>query len=1051
MVKSTFNMRYGLLLMLLIISLSAISQSSTSVTIPYYMGFESSDSLELVNNWHLNPGSAASQCPDQWVVGSATSEDGSRSLYISTNNGSEAVYGAVRNVQYVYRDFVLPSGQSYVVSFDWRCLGSSTSYLCAGCGRANGGNPLNLEAAYNPLGSNLLSAQVTSAIKVNNLYNNGKWNNESFIITGNDQVVQRIFFAWVNGNTDSMKVSLGACIDNFSITSNNVARPHDIAISYVNCDSVILSWQGTAQKYQIDYRKAGNNLWVSMVYQNPTGAVLNNSFVIENLAEGSYNFRLRGITGQDTSAYAFFNNFQLFCPDQHCINYVDLHNKDVVVATIGEETGGYYSGYTINPYLMDSVVDYGPYDKYSRHTVHWEQGFDPNTGGQLPYIPDGEMASVRLGNWNDGSEGESLTYKFHVDGNESSILLMKYAVVLENPSGHSQTENPLFALDILDSTMTVIDPDCGKEEFVAGYGDTKLWHSYVDENSYWGDEILWKEWSIMGLNLERFQGQTIYIRLTTKDCSLGAHYGYAYFVLGCSAAHIDVLSCGSASEMKVQAPDGFAYEWFNSQNVSVSKEQILQLPSSDTTTYRCHLSYLQKPTCGFDIYSKSMPRYPIADFEPEWVPQNCLNRVHFKNTSHIYTDYDNIPVHHYDEPCDTYYWEFLDDNTTSTAAEPYHNFPQEGGTFQVYLRAMIADGDCTHDTIIEFTLPAIKDTVSIDSATLCAGYTMTFDGKLIGKTGDYSFEGKTFAGCDSIVSLHLDVYDASPMTELDTAVLCYGDSLCVDGLCFDFKSDIFRRVLENIHGCDSVVTIPVVVKKEIIAPQLSWEDEGIIPLSGHIDFDDAGTGWTYYTVNGEKNKDLSKLGGGTYILSFVNDSLNTLCQTLPDTIIIAPGCIADVIYQRWSDVLSLYNKEWQAKVNDLRPAENYVAYQWYKNGQKIEGATESYLYVPEGLSSSDTYTCMLTSDSGSTRESCDFHPAPSEGEQVQVNPTQVQRGGVLYVTGQTEGIKVYNALGVLVDSYPSGQQQLQAPSMQGVYIYRLQTADGERSVRVTVK
>lgn len=1058
MIKSTLT-RFGVLVVLLFSTFSLFAQTPATTQVPYYMGFEDSDAAELQANWVLNPGAAASQCPDQWVVGSATKEDGQKSLYISTDGGVNAEYGNKRDVQYAYCDFVLASGQQYVVSFDWRCLGSQTSYLCAGYGRANGSNPLNLEAVFNPMGANMLPAAVSSAVKVNNLYGNGKWNNESFIVSGNDLLVLRVFFAWVNSNTDSTKNTLGACIDNFSITSNNVARPHDISAVTFSCDSVILSWQGTAQKYQIEYRKSGNSYWQSQIYQNPTGAVLNNSLLLDNMSEGSYSFRLRGITGQDTSAYAYHNNYQMFCPDRHCINYVDLYNKDVVTATIGD-MDGYYST-TINPYKIDSVVDFGPYDKYSRHTVHWEQGFDPNTGGQLPYIPDDEMASVRLGNWNDGGEGESLTYKFHVNDNESSILLLKYAVVLEEPAGHPEDAMPRFTLDILDANMNLVDADCGREEFIAGFGDTQLWHRYTPTNtdSYYVEDVVWKEWSVMGLNLEQYQGQTIYIRLTTYDCTWQGHYGYAYFVLGCAAAHIDVLSCGSDSEMKVQAPDGFAYEWFDSNDNSVSTEQLLQLPSSDTTVYRCHLSYLQKPTCGFDIFSQSMPRFPVADFIPEWTPQDCKNLVHFKNTSHIFTNYDNVPTHHYDQPCELYYWEFLDDNTTSTATEPNHTYPQEGGTFKVYLKAMLSGGDCEHDTIIEFEVPAIGDTIRIDSASLCSGYTMEFDGKIIGKTGDYFFNGKTVAGCDSIVQLHLDVYEASPTTVLDTAVLCYGDTLCAGADCYDFKSDIFRRVLENVHGCDSVVIVPIIVKPEIVLPDISVVDEGEVEYTGQIQFSlTDGSGWTYYEVDGEKNKDLDHFTGGQYLVSFINDANGTICQI--DTVLeVASGCISGAIFQRWSDVLGILNKEWQDTIlvrdteNNLnnRPSYNYVGFQWYKNDQKIEGATSNYLYIPEGLKATDIYTCMLTREDGLSRPTCDFTPTEDIPAAANIYPTQVAAGGQLFVAGQVSGLKVYNALGVLIDTYGAGVEQLQAPLQQGMYIYQLQTEEGGRAIRVTVK
>lgn len=97
--------------------------SAQVISIPYSMGFEESDSLEL-KNWVLNPGANASRCVDQWVVGSAAKNEGRQSLYISADSGATAQFGVARNVQYAYRDFVAPQGV-YEISFDWCCMGSA--------------------------------------------------------------------------------------------------------------------------------------------------------------------------------------------------------------------------------------------------------------------------------------------------------------------------------------------------------------------------------------------------------------------------------------------------------------------------------------------------------------------------------------------------------------------------------------------------------------------------------------------------------------------------------------------------------------------------------------------------------------------------------------------------------------------------------------------------------------------------------------------------------------------------------------------------------------
>ena len=100
--------------------------SAQSVNIPYMMSFEVADSLEW-QNWHINEGVNAPSCPDQWMIGTDQKSDGNRSLYISNNNNT-ASFGAARNIQFAYRDFVLPQG-NYIVAFDWKCMGAPNATL----------------------------------------------------------------------------------------------------------------------------------------------------------------------------------------------------------------------------------------------------------------------------------------------------------------------------------------------------------------------------------------------------------------------------------------------------------------------------------------------------------------------------------------------------------------------------------------------------------------------------------------------------------------------------------------------------------------------------------------------------------------------------------------------------------------------------------------------------------------------------------------------------------------------------------------------------------
>ena len=122
-----------------------------------------------------------------------------------------------------------------------------------------------------------------------------------------------------------------------------------------------------------------------------------------------------------------------------CPDFLDLNSENVSC----------YSGMTYNPMLDTGVVA-------GRHTLITQQGTDFWTNNELPLLPEGESAVIRLGNNQSGAEAESIVYTFTVDP-DHSILLIKYAVVLENPS-HESLAQPRFIIRMLDENNELLDP-----------------------------------------------------------------------------------------------------------------------------------------------------------------------------------------------------------------------------------------------------------------------------------------------------------------------------------------------------------------------------------------------------------------------------------------------------------------------------------------------------------------------------------------------------------------------------------------------------------------
>ena len=1003
----------------------AYAQNPVQISVPYSMGFELGDSAKL-RQWRLNDGADLSICKERWVIGTAVKTEGKRSLYISYDEGATCTFDTVWNTSYAYFDFTIPSGQ-YELSFDWRCLGGDETYMCAAVGIAKQMTSMdcNYERAEFP---DYIQSFAESGYRV--MRGCSRWQHVSVPFASNGTRVYRLYFAWRNKNRDSkLPNPVSACVDNIQITTRNCAKPANLEAEVVG-DSVVVTWTGTSAQYCIEYRRYGREKWSVQ-----TG-IRDERFVIEGLDEGAYDIRVRGVCNDvDTSAYTYRTSFGVYYPDRHCINYVDLHGEDVVA------TYGTFS----NPYANIGVYDTAFTDdpKYWRHTINWDPDeYDPRTGGRLKIVPEEEVASVRLGNWNVGAEGESLSFFYTVDGENASILLLKYAVVLEDPN-HGPADQPHFNLEILDEWGNLIDYTCGTADF---YADSQRpgWNTF--------GSVTWKDWTTIGLNLDAYDGERLEVRLTTRDCNWSGHFGYAYFTMGCAAAKIVSTSCGDDAQMSIAAPSGFAYEWFDKydnpvpDSIKSEDGRTLLIDPSDTTTYRCHLTYIEEETCGFDLYSSTRPRFPIAEFEWQYEPANCQNRVKFINKSHIMTKFNNVTEHHYDQPCDEYEWDF-GNGQVGSEKNPVVIFPNKGGFFNVVLYASIAEGRCVKDTSLIIFLPSIGDKELRIDTTICEGGYIVFGPQYAGEEREYVNVWKTSAGCDSTVYLNLHLSPQSTEQLPDTTI-CAEIPLTIDGQTYkSHESGKFYRFYTNQYGCDSTLWMNVTVLDSIL-PEITVREMSDSPNSGAIFI--GGAGFDYYTVDGGEPQtadSITGLNGGFYVLEFFNDFG---CSVVREAAVSV--CMPGWVYQRWGDVLSLKN----AEALDTDSATHiFTDFQWYKNNEAIAGANLSYLYVAEGLDPADSYYLEMTRVSnGEKVTTCPFRPTAVEDQKVvYVYPSPVQVGGTLTVkVSEAASLTIVNMFGdiALTQALSEGTNSITMEVPAGIYVVQVQIGSETRVCRISV-
>src|SRR6478672_2060754 len=330
-----------------------------------------------------------------------------------------------------------------------------------------------------------------------------------------------------------------------------------------------------------------------------------------------------------------------------------------------------------------------------RHTIMSGTGTDPNTCNMVTVVAPGGLYSARLGNDGTGSEAEKLTYSLTVSPS-NSLFIYKYAVVLQDPD-HAVSQQPRFQIRVLNAAGALIDPVCGQYTVVAG-GNIPGFQTCPNPDG----DIRYKDWTTVGLDLSAYVGQTITIEFATGDCSLGAHFGYAYVDAYCSPLQISSTYCTGSFAAILTAPIGFSYLWSTgatTQSINVSN------PNAGLV-YTCLLTSVTG--CTVTISTNLTLFDPVADFT---ITNTCYDNAIFANTT-------ALP---FGTVLDTYHWDF-GDSTTSNIENPTHTYSAPG-TYNVTFTISNALG-CSSTTTYPVTVyQSPTATISYASANYCTSET----------------------------------------------------------------------------------------------------------------------------------------------------------------------------------------------------------------------------------------------------------------------------------------------------------------------------------------
>ena len=182
----------------------------------------------------------------------------------------------------------------------------------------------------------------------------------------------------------------------------------------------------------------------------------------------------------------------------------------------------------------------------SSHQTIVTSGNDPLLGALLQQVrPGGGGSAVRIGNSATNFGAELLSKSFKVSPADA-VIGFAYAVVLQNPLGHSANDQPAFMVRVLNSAGNDITNNLpgGRVQLMPGFqlppGTPQPNMLVADAGNpffkkFTPGNILYKDWSCAEINLSDLIGQDVTIEFITLDCGQGAHFGYAYIDDFCSA------------------------------------------------------------------------------------------------------------------------------------------------------------------------------------------------------------------------------------------------------------------------------------------------------------------------------------------------------------------------------------------------------------------------------------------------------------------------------------------------------------------------------------
>ena len=594
-----------------------------------------------------------------------------------------------------------------------------------------------------------------------------------------------------------------------TVCNEPVDKPFGITADNATPTSITLSWSDTtpATQWTVQYGTQYTDLNGIVTTSTPSATLTNLDIHTQ------YYYRVfNGSSDSNDFCATRLNRFRTLCVETPplCIDYSNL-TSCYVSATYGTY---------INPQQSSGIIDYGSQSQLSRHTVHSDTSErDSRTGNQLRTVPEGYSSSIRLGNWSNGGEAESITYEYTVDTLTNDLLIMKYAAVLQDPN-HNESQQPRFTFQILDANGNEVDNLCYSANFVASSG--LGWNIVPGSGTPDNPAVLWKDWTTVGIDLSPLHGETIHIRLTTYDCARNDHYGYAYFVFDCATKMLLAETCGAEIENTFTAPEGFSYRWYDITRPDSTLATTQSLHVTQAGEYHCAMQFVGATTstsCSFELIAIAGERYPAASFSLDSLDRDgCDLPLTLQNTSVLSLDTARTQLTTH--PCDHIQWA-IDGDSVSDAQTLSLSLPP--GQHTITLVASLRGGctDTVTKSLFVWNPCYVADTIA---ATICQGQSYTLFDTTISEPGTY-IRDSAYHHRTLMLSVN-PTSDTVITRSVKEALFPYSFA----GISFSAAVADTSIILANSHNCDSTIHFTLIPLPNSLTTVDSSVCQNLLPL-----------------------------------------------------------------------------------------------------------------------------------------------------------------------------------------------------------------------------